>query len=189
MSDPSTAQTPHPHFHPITQSLDRAMEWHRDLRTTIHRLDGAFHQWQVSPKLAVPWRNFVDSLDDHIRVEEELLFPGLRALAMGQAPQGAGFETALEEMRHEIDEVGRIIAPLRAVAAEAGELEPDLLDVLEQLEAHAEREQNLIHPEGVRLLTIWRETKAAPHPEAAPEHEDGVLFRVLRRLARLGAGA
>ncbi len=181
------AAHPHPHHHPITQSIDRALGWHRDLSATIRRLDGAFSQWHVGSALGEPWRRFVEAVTDHMRVEEELLFPGLRALAAGEAPAGEGFEAALDEMRHEIAEVAQICGPLRAVSTEAGELEPDLLELLEQIDAHAEREQNLIQPEGARLLAEWRQRQTHPEPEHAPPTDDGVLFRVLRRLLRAGA--
>lgn len=192
------------------QSLDRAVAWHKDLRATIARLDAAFTQWQVSPRLAAPWRHFTEGIDDHLKIEEEILFPALRALAEGQDPGHAEFEGPLQEMQFELDELATISDALRNASPEAGELENDLLTMLDQLDVHADKEQNVIFPEGARLLAAWKTAVRAPAPVPAPaapvaaptpapapastpapqpappppEDEHGVLFRVFRRLAR-----
>lgn len=182
------------------QSLDRALAWHQELRATIARLDAAFKRWEVSPRLAAPWRHFTEGIDDHLRVEEEILFPALRALAEGRDPGRSDFESPLQEMQFEIDELATISDALRNASPEARELEDDLLTMLDQLDTHAEKEQNILFPEGVRLLAVWKtgapaaKEEPAPQPAAAPRPEPvrvppppehGMLFRVFRRLRNL----
>ncbi len=180
----------------FVHSLDRAIAWHKDLRATITRLDAAFKHWEVSPRLAAPWRHFTEGIQDHLKIEEEVLFPALRALAEGRDPGDADFETPLNEMQFELDELATISDALRNASPEAGELEGDLLTMLDQLDVHGEKEQSVIFPEGARLHAAWKARsspavapaptpRAAPKPTpAAPEAEHGVLFRVFRRLAR-----
>ncbi|MBK8181018.1 MAG: hemerythrin domain-containing protein, partial [Planctomycetes bacterium] len=129
-------------------SLDRAIAWHKDLRATITRLDAAFKHWEVSPRLAAPWRHFTEGIQDHLAIEEEVLFPALRALAEGRDPGDADFETPLNEMQFELDELATISDALRNASPEAGELEGDLLTMLDQLDVHGEKEQSVIFPEG-----------------------------------------
>lgn len=181
----------------LVQNLDRALAWHQELRATIAKLDAAFKAWEVSPRLAAPWRHFSEGMEDHLRVEEEILFPALRALAEGRDPEQDNFEVPLLEMRYELDELATISDALRSASPEARELEGELLEMLDQLDVHAEKEQNVIVPEGMRLLVAWRTgardaeapepapTRAPPPRDTRPEPEHGLLFRLLRRFKRL----
>ena len=182
----------------LIHSLDRAIAWHKDLRATIHRLDAAFKAWEVTPRLAAPWRHFTEGIAEHLQVEEEILFPALRALAEGRDPGRADFESPLQEMQYELDELATISDALRNASPEAGELENDLLEMLDQLDVHAGKEQDVIFPAAVHLVAAWKtgvpEEAPAPLPAAeptprprSPEPEHSVLFRVLRRFAKLVA--
>lgn len=188
----------------LVRDIDRALHWHNDLRATMARLGAAFATWEVSPRLAAPWRHFTEGMDDHLRIEEEILFPALKALAEGRDPGHLEFETPLNEMQYEIDEIETISDALRAASPEAGELERDLLDLLDQLDVHAEKEQNVIFPAAARLVAAWKTNQNLPKPKAegvtpAPEHyserdaehaphisaDPGILFRVIRRFKGL----
>ena len=69
----------------------------------------------------------------------------------------------------------------------AARLAEEIENLLSERNLSAARRSLLV--EGVRLLAIHREAAPGPRPEPEPAHEDGVLFRLLRRLTRLGGGA
>lgn len=188
----------------LVRDIDRAIHWHHDLRATMTRLDAAFKAWEVSPRLAAPWRHFTEGMADHLHIEEDLLFPALKALAEGRDPGHSDFETPLNEMQYEIDEIETISDALRNASPEAGELERDLLEMLDQLDIHAEKEQNVIFPEAARLVAAWKTSQkpSEPKPEPqkpAPDHyserdaehaphisaDPGILFRAIRRFKKL----
>lgn len=190
----------------LLHTLDRALAWHQVLRDAMVKLGTAFTSREVSPRLSAPWNHFVAGMHDHLKVEEELLFPAVRALAEGRNPGRTDFEAPLQEMQFEMDEIATIGDALRNAAPEAGDLEADLLEMLDQLDQHAAREQEVIFPAAVRLLAAWRtgapgpaaasadRTAAPPPPAARPPgpaprqsagHEPSLLFRVLRRFGKL----
>lgn len=185
----------------LVEGLDRALAWHDELRATVTRLERAFSEGAITPRLGAPWRHFVEGMEDHMRVEEEILFPAIRALAEGRDPGAGDFEGPLHEMQFEVDELATLCDALRAAAPEAGAHEAALLDMLDALDVHADREQNALFPAADRLFRAWKATEApAPTPVRAPAptppasapaasapSPHGVLFRVLRRLReRLG---
>lgn len=185
-------------------ALDRAESWHGTLRATIRTLDTAFTAWEVSPRLAAPWRHFTEGIDDHLSVEEQTLFPAIRLLALLQSPGSTDYERPLEEMQFEIDELNTICDALRSAAPEARHLEGALLEMLDQLEVHADKEASLIFPAAQRFHLRWQQVnrpvelepiapKAAPRPAPevtpmgdarGPTEHPSVLFRVFRRVAR-----
>lgn len=191
----------------LVQSLDRALAFHGTLRATMSKLDAAFKGWEVSPRLAAPWKHFIEGMHEHLDVEEQILFPALKAIAEGGDPVSDAFEKPLDEMQFELDELATICDALRNASPEARELEGELLDMLDQLDVHAEREQNVIFPAGVKLVEAWKAgahkaaaSPAAPSPaQSAPrpsgpqprgpaagkDEEHGILFRVIRRFSKL----
>ena len=199
--------------HPAVIGADRAEAYHGHLRAEIDRLDAAFSSRDLTPRLSAPWRHFADGLRDHMAVEEQVLFPAIRALAALQDPGEADWRTPLAEMQYELDELRTIFDALRSAAPEAGDLETDLLTLLDALEEHARREEEQLQPAAAELVERWERMRDAgagvptqaeahePPPPRRPAHAhpqapftgdlggdagDGVLFRVLRRLFRAG---
>lgn len=199
--------------HPAVIAADRAEAYHKHLQAVLDRLDAAFAARDLTPRLGAPWRHFAEGMRDHMRVEEQVLFPAVRALAALQDPGDADWRTPLAEMQFELDELRTIFDALRSAAPEAGDLEGQLLTLLDELEEHARREEEQLQPAAQELVERWQrmhnaaigqptteETdEPAPPPRAPHAHPqapftgglggdagDGVLFRVLRRLFRAG---
>ena len=197
----------------LVVGLDRALAYHDQLRATVARLDAAFASRDLTPRLSAPWRHFTEGIVDHMKIEEEILFPALRAIALGQDPGDADFDTPLHEMQNELDELNTILDALRSAAPEAADLELDLLTMLDELEEHARKEEQILQPAAVAMVAAWRGDGAAPAEEVAeeepPHHTyharpthpppgfgghgaplpgsgDGLLFRVFRRVLRAG---
>ena len=179
----------------LVTSLDRALAFHVRLRETMSTLDAGFLAANVSPRLSAPWRHFREGMAEHLQVEEEILFPALRAISEGRDPGRVDFETPLQEMQFEVDELATICDALRSASSEAGSLEPLLLDMLDQLDVPAARAAVSIFPEGARVVARWKSGVPEPLPEPAPvepppaahraaPERPSVLFRVLRGFAR-----
>lgn len=184
----------------VVQILDRALAWHEHLRASIAKFSSAFDAREVSPRLAAPWAHFVEGMTDHMKVEEQVVFPAIRALALGQDPGSRDFEAPLHEMQFELDEIATIADALRSAAQEAMDLEDDLLELLDELDVHAQKEQDVLFPVASQLVVAWKSGAATPHPDPAPQssarpadevppnfpgEQPGLLFRVLRRFRAL----
>lgn len=199
--------------HPAVVAAARAEAYHHHLRQALDRLDAAFAARELTPRLSAPWRHFAEGMRDHMAVEEQILFPAVRALAALSEPGEGDWRTPLAEMQFELDELRTIFDALRSAAPEAGDLEGDLLTLLDDLEEHARREEEQLQPAAAALVERWEREHAAgagqrvradspePAPPPRPVHAhpqapftgdlggdagDGVLFRVLRRLFRAG---
>lgn len=198
---------------PAVVAVARAEAYHGHLRSALDQLDAAFAARELTPRLSAPWRHFSEGMRDHMRVEEEVLFPAIRALAALRDPADDAWRTPLAEMQFELDELRTIFDALRSASPEAGDQESALLTLLDDLEEHARREEEQLQPAAAALVERWERLRAAatgqstleeraePPPPSRPMHAhpqapftsslggdagDGVLFRVLRRLFRAG---
>lgn len=146
---------------PVLDGLDKAIEVHRSLRARLAAVDDAIEALpDTTPRLLAPWSHFVRGMNAHMQQEEELVFPAVRALALGQTPV-EGFEAPLLEMQYEIDEVRILGDALRNAAPDAGPVEPMLLELLDALEEHARMEEERLFPVAVALLEEWDSDTAA----------------------------
>ena len=165
----------------LDQLCTRATAFHNDARTRIAALDARIQASHRDPRLLASWRHFEHDLRHHFDEEEAELFPALRRLAHGDPPPDGPWRTRLDELSRELDEVRTIADALREAARDAGDLETDLLDLLDDLEAHAEAEATVVFPAARARLAPAPEPPAPPAlPRPAPA--DSRLRRLARRL-------
>ncbi len=146
----------------ISQALDGAVTYHDRLRAELPQLDAAFEAMPAPKGLMAPWKHFLNHIGEHLDEEEQGLFPALRALAEGKAPD-TDFVGPLQAMDFELAEVQIIADALRNAARDAGEHEDRLLTLLDGLEEHARLEEEVLRPLALQALDAW----ASRHEEAA----------------------
>lgn len=174
--------TPAPH--PILAACELALSAHVHLRTELQALDAELAARTLTPRFTAPWAHFIRSLESHLAVEEEAVFPALAAMAAGQTPE-TGYEEPLHGMRYELDEMRTIADALRVAAGEAGPLEGRILTLLDELEEHATKEEERLFPMAMELLERWSsgplpaaaEPTSGPAASATPEPVGTVLRR------------
>lgn len=154
--------------HPIVGACHGAMGAHVRIRTTVQSLHDDFAQRDLTKRLSAPWAHFIKGIEEHMKEEEEILFPALLALAEGKEPASDEFLEHLAEMEYERGQVQTIADALRNAAPEAGDREADLLELLDLLDLHAMREEEELYPRGMELVDAWKKRKAAAAPPAAP---------------------
>lgn len=175
----------------VVSLCDGADAWNGRARVTLESLDRQIRGSTTDKRLLAPWDHFARGLRAHFAQEEQVLFPALRALAGGEPPEGERFVRMLEEMAQEIGEVCTIADALRNAARDAGDLEPDILAFLDELEEQARREGEQLLPAARQLLASWPEETAptqVPHHAPSPGPDGGVLRRTARRLRGLLKG-
>jgi hemerythrin-like domain-containing protein len=174
--------TPAPH--PILAACELALSAHVHLRTELQALDTELAARTLTPRFTAPWAHFIRSLESHLAVEEEAVFPALAAMAAGQTPE-TGYEEPLHGMRYELDEMRTIADALRVAAGEAGPLEGRILTLLDELEEHATKEEERLFPMAMELLERWSSgpLPAAADPTSGPAASatPGPVGTVLRR--------
>jgi molybdenum cofactor biosynthesis enzyme MoaA/iron-sulfur cluster repair protein YtfE (RIC family) len=105
----------------------------------------------ASPRLKAPFQHLQRVMDEHMRKEEGILFPMILALADGGAAGGCGVAGPIAQMGAEHDEIRTLEEALRAASRDAGELEPALLALLDDLSVHAAKEDELLFPAALAL--------------------------------------
>lgn len=86
------------------------------LMDKVERVHGAAHP-TVIPPMARLWRQLSMELAMHLRKEEEILFPAIRALDEGHLPaHHCGVEGPVRVMELEHEDHGRLLARLRALS-------------------------------------------------------------------------
>lgn len=156
--------------HPVLTALDRALAWHVRLKTFLEAMRTDLAGWEQTPRFAAPWKHFSEGMVDHLRVEEEILFPAIRALAELREPVSNEFEAPLAEMQFELDELRTIADALRNASAEARHREGELLTMLDELEEHASKEESIIFPAATALQERWHRMSAAEAEAASPHN-------------------
>lgn len=169
---------------------DDAQAWHVTARATLERLDARVRSGTADPRLIAPWAHFTRGIRAHLAEEELVLFPALRELAHGRAPPTETWRQMLDEMERELAEMETLSTALRSAARDAGPLEAELLDLLDDLEVHARVEEQELLPAARRMLAAGT-TGAAARPTAGPaaspatpppRKEGSVLRRTARRI-------
>ena len=161
---------------------DRATAFHDEARGRIATLGERVRAHGPDARLLAPWNHFEREVTTHFDEEERVLFPALRSLAGGEVVEDGPWRTHLHELSRELDEVRTIADALREAARDAGDLEADLLDLLDDLETHANAEANIVLPAAREvLLGVAPEKAPPPAPKAAPK-TGGRLRRLARRL-------
>lgn len=170
----------------LAQMCHQAVAFHQSARARLDALAPEVRENAQGVRLTAPWDHFERGVRGHFAEEEEVLFPALRAAAAGEAPVGDAWRGLLREMERELDEVRTIADALRNAARDAGPLERDLLDLLDDLEEHARIEEEVLLPAARRVLG----PAPAPAPQAAPAPKPrvGILRRTARRLRDLVGG-
>lgn len=174
----------------VLRTCDGAEAWHVECRASLNLLDDLLHHERHPPGLLAPWEHFARGMRTHFEEEEQVLFPALRALARGQAPRGEDFLVLLEEMEQELDEIRTISDALRNAARDGGELEQRILELLDDLEEHARREEEELLPAAKQLVRRWQQpdVQQAPPPPVqtpTPRPEGSMLRRTARKLRGL----
>lgn len=146
--------------HPVLAGLDKALAWHVRFKAFLDSMAVDLAGWELTPRFSAPWKHFSEGMRDHLRVEEEILFPAIAALAELREPVSTEFEAPLAEMQFELDELRTIADALRNASGEARHREGELLQILDELEAHAEKEESIIFPAANALLERWNRMKA-----------------------------
>ncbi|MCK6505420.1 hemerythrin domain-containing protein [Myxococcota bacterium] len=173
---------------------DDAQAWHVTARATLARLDDRVRSGTADPRLIAPWTHFTRGIRAHLAEEELVLFPALRELAQGKAPPTESWRGMLDDMERELSEMETLSAALRSAARDAGPLEAELLDLLDDLEVHARVEEQELLPAARRMLSAWeagppspRASQAPPEPPPPLRKEGSVLRRTARRILELVA--
>jgi regulator of cell morphogenesis and NO signaling len=88
------------------------------LMEKVNRVHGPTHP-ETIPPMARIWARVAVELDMHMRKEEEILFPAIRALeGRGTAALHCGLEGPIAVMEYEHEEAGRALARLRELAGD-----------------------------------------------------------------------
>jgi regulator of cell morphogenesis and NO signaling len=86
------------------------------LMAKVERVHGPSHPEQI-PAMARIWARVAAELAQHMAKEEQVLFPMIRALEAGRAPDvGCGIEGPLFVMEAEHEQAGHALAEMRALA-------------------------------------------------------------------------
>jgi regulator of cell morphogenesis and NO signaling len=86
------------------------------LMEKVNRVHGPSHSEQI-PLMARIWARVAAELDAHMRKEEEILFPAIRAIEARRTPvMPCGVEGPMAVMEAEHEEAGRALRQLRALA-------------------------------------------------------------------------
>ena len=166
---------------------DDAQAWHVTGRATLDKLDARVRSGTTDPRLIAPWTHFARGLRAHLAEEELVLFPALRDLAQGRTPPTENWRQMLDEMERELSEMETLSTALRSAARDAGPLEAELLDLLDDLEVHARVEEQELLPAARRMLVAGTTGPAAAGGQRAsaapgPRKEGSVLRRTARRI-------
>ncbi|MED5373776.1 MAG: hemerythrin domain-containing protein [Myxococcota bacterium] len=121
-------------------------------------------------RLTAPWRHLHDTLAAHMTKEEQILFPAMRAKAAGKV--GMDFRVPLQVMAHEHEILGTLEIAMRAAARDAGELEEPLLELLDDLGAHAAFEDDTLFPAALALYAAEPAEASPEAPQAAPNRAE-----------------
>ena len=168
-----------------------AQGWHDRFRTAIADFGVVFAGMELTPRFTAPWDHFTRGLLEHLREEETELFPALIAIADGKEPESDSWKVHLNEMQMELDEIRTISDALRSAATELGEHEQPLLELLDELEEHARREEEELWPAAMSLIGEGPANAPKPPPghppldRPDPSPRRGPLRRTASRLKGL----
>ena len=154
--------------HPVALACAAALKGHAHLRERIAALDAAIKEGAPGPRLAAPWAHFTREIAHHMEVEEERLFPALIALSKGASHVEEDFAAPLHEMQFEVDEIRTLADAVRVAAPELPLIEVDLVNLMDELEAHAEREEKMLFPAAQALLAEIDRAAPTMAPARAP---------------------
>jgi predicted metal-dependent hydrolase len=166
----------------------RACAFHDTARLRISDLGVRVRAPGHDARLLAPWDHFEREVNAHFDDEERILFPALEAVDAGAPPPEGEWTALLHDLSRELDEVRTISDALREAARDAGDLEADLLDLLDDLEAHANAEANIILPAARhRLAGIVPEVAVPPSSSgpASASPRGGRLRRLMERVRGL----
>jgi iron-sulfur cluster repair protein YtfE (RIC family) len=125
---------------------------HLRLHRELPALDFAFRERGVAGPFLAWWTELRTLLEMHLAKEEGILFPAIRALEEdGTMTLGFGLDGPIGQMCREHRRMDELTAVLRLHAREAGDLTDDLLDLLDDLEVHAAREDDELFPAAADL--------------------------------------
>ena len=85
-------------------------------------------------------------LEGHLMKEETILFPNIQGLARGLDVDGCGLIGPIRQMRHEHAQIHALEERLRALAAQGGPGSDELTALLDDLAAHADKEDSQLFP-------------------------------------------
>ncbi len=148
-------------FHPFRSACDEAMAAHASLRARMHKLDAALSGLELSPLFNAPWAHFTTGLQHYFDAEEGSVFPALLALSSGEDPDDEGVIAHIQGLQGELDTLRTISDALRAAAIETAELERPILELLDDLEAHTDWEEENIFPLATALLNQYQARASA----------------------------
>jgi regulator of cell morphogenesis and NO signaling len=149
------------HHHFLTEELPRV----RALATKVARVHGENHP--ELREVAEVFVAFADEMFSHMRKEEGVLFPAIRAIERGESgAPGASIDAPIACMVHEHDDAGRSLERMRALTgdfrppAEACNSWRVLVNDLARLErdthAHVHKENNILFPRALALAGASR---------------------------------
>jgi molybdenum cofactor biosynthesis enzyme MoaA len=164
----------------LTALVDRVVTDHHDrLRREVPRFTARMEALGSPKALTEPWRQMLEVLLPHLDMEEQTLFPMIRAVAAGHDPGGEGPEAIVHRMRYEHDVFVTRETCVRAAAHLAGDEEGALLDLLDDLEDHTRTEEDELFPQALLAWTalVAARGTAVPAPVvpgASPASEPAV---------------
>lgn len=113
-----------------------------------------------SPRVRAPFAHLQRVMDDHMGKEEQILFPAIFQLCMGEGVDGCGVIGPIRQMQHEHDTIRTLESALREAARDAGPLQDDILELLDDLCEHARKEDEELFPAVLALVDTMRKSEA-----------------------------
>jgi sulfatase maturation enzyme AslB (radical SAM superfamily)/hemerythrin-like domain-containing protein len=139
---------------------------HALLKRELPRLGAALKD--ATPRLRAPFAHLQRTMEEHMAKEENILFPAILELCAGGGLSHCGVAGPVTQMQKEHEEIATLEDALRQAARDAGELEKDLLAMLDDLCEHARTEDEDLFPSALALEEAALRQPAAPTPPPAP---------------------
>ena len=171
--------------HPVLATIEEALHFHGRFRRMLGTVDRKVLEAEPDKRFTAPWAHFTRAMREHFQEEELILFPALEALAEGERVSDVAFAVLLDEMVYELDVTMTLCDAVRSAARDVGDLEQEVLELLDELEEHARLEQEVLVPRARALVDGEQEQKAAPPPpKLPPSRRRGLLVRAAKSLVR-----
>jgi molybdenum cofactor biosynthesis enzyme MoaA len=148
---------------------------HHELPRIEAALDGA------SPRVRAPFAHLRRAMEEHMKAEEDLVYPVILGLASSGDPGRRGVAGPIAELEAGHDNIRTLEGALREAARDAGALEGDLLAMLDDLCEHHRKEEEELFPAAIALAAKPVEEAPAPRRKAtAPKSPPPSTARVIR---------
>jgi len=148
----------------LEELVDLVLRRHHDVEARmLEELEARLQSSSLDQRIVAPFTHLFNELLSHMEKEETVLFPALRQLAAGEA---VDVSCPLQAMEREHNQIQTLEAALRASARDGGDLEPLILDLVDDLEEHMRLEEEELFPMARSAMAA-----AAAHPKPTHSRE------------------